>query len=186
MCRQTICTPDYIYSVLHIWHCCVSVQSSICFIFIGPEKSFYCSWMSTSVESAYLWLSIKPVLLVRTQDNMMMSLSPPWKASTVETRMDLVSFWLQFLMKKKWSHTLLLCVWIYVFNHILFILECHVIQHITLYQIEKCTKTNYKCTCLWETIMQYALWRWWHYFLILHIQPGLTFKHNLNLKHKFH
>ena len=59
--------------------------------------------MSTSVESAYLWLSIKPVLLVRTQDNMMMSLSPPWKASTVETRMDLVSFWLQFLMEK-WSH----------------------------------------------------------------------------------
>lgn len=41
---------------------------------------------------AYLWLSMKPVLFVRTQDSIMMSLSPPWKASTVDTSTDFVSF----------------------------------------------------------------------------------------------
>lgn len=44
---------------------------------------------------------MKPVLFVRTQDSIMMSLSPPWKASTVDTSTDFVSFWLQFLLERE-------------------------------------------------------------------------------------
>ena len=36
----------------------------------------------------YLSLSIKPACLVRTQDNIMISRSPPWNASTVDIIID--------------------------------------------------------------------------------------------------
>lgn len=72
------CVVDYNIHV-HVWY---------------MHPGFSCTSLMIPIikHFAYLWLSMKPVLFVRTQDSIMMSLSPPWKASTVDTSTDFVSF----------------------------------------------------------------------------------------------
>lgn len=74
------CVVDYNIHV-HVWYMYMHPGFSCTSLMIPIIKHF-----------AYLWLSMKPVLFVRTQDSIMMSLSPPWKASTVDTSTDFVSF----------------------------------------------------------------------------------------------